>query len=221
VPGVNWADRNGCGTVTPRASLQAVAQVPPGREVGELELLESVACGDQHAFKRLYLLYHRRLGGFLMRMTGRHDLTEELINDVMFVVWKKAGSFRAESQVSTWIFGIAYRQALKALRSNRNRPRPDRLNRNHEACEPAEADGAERQETCEWVAHALAELPPKQRMVIELAYFMGYSCEEIARVAECPVGTVKTRMHHARARLRGVLSSLAGARNDDSGQEMS
>lgn len=213
------ADRNGCGTVTPRASLQAVAQKRPGREVDELELLESIARGDQHAFKRLYLLYHRRLGGFLIRMTGRQDLTEELINDVMFVVWKKAGSFRAESQVSTWIIGIAYRQALKALR--RNRLRADRLARHHESREPAEADCAERQETREWVASALAELPPKQRMVIELAYFLGCSCEEIARVAECPVGTVKTRMHHARARLRGVLSGLAGARGDDSGQEMS
>jgi RNA polymerase sigma-70 factor, ECF subfamily len=206
--------------VTPHASLQAVEQKRPGQAVVELELLESVARGDQYAFKRLYLLYHRRLGGFLMRMTGRHDLTEELINDVMFVVWQKAGSFRGDSQVSTWIIGIAYRQALKALRRTRNRPRSDRLARNHESREPADVDGAERQETREWVASALAELPPKQRMVIELAYFMGYSCEEIARVAECPVGTVKTRMYHARARLRGLLSSLAGAGGDASGQEM-
>lgn len=204
--------------MTPRASLRAVEPAPPGRAVDELELLESVALGDQYAFKRLYLLYHRRLGGFLMRMTGRHDLTEELINDVMFVVWKKAGSFRAESQVSTWIIGIAYRQALKALR--RNRDRPDRQGRNVGERELADADGTERQETREWVASALAELPPKQRMVIELAYFMGYSCEEIARVAECPVGTVKTRMYHARARLRGVLSSLADAGGGRSGREM-
>lgn len=198
-------------------ALSALQHARPARpadqavDAEERALLAAVAQGSQGAFKRLYLIYHRRLGSFLMRMTGRLDLAEEVINDVMFVVWKKAGSFREESQVSTWIMGIAYRQALKALRRTRSAPPIDPTPRGCENYEPAGADGAEQREAREWIERALAALPAKQRMVIELAYFMGYSCEEIAQLADCPVGTVKTRMHYARVRLRRSLIRLSGA----------
>lgn len=205
--------------MTLRAAPPAVQPVPSCRAVDEAELLAAVARGDQHAFKRLYLVYHRRLGGFLMRVTGRLDLTEELINDTMFVVWKKADSFRGESRVSTWIMGIAYRQALKALRRAQQSPWSDPAARNKDPGELPDADDGERQETREWVESALGGLPPKQRIVIELAYFMGYSCEEISRIAACPVGTVKTRMYNARIRLRGLLLKLSGAGSDVSGEE--
>lgn len=192
------------------ALQRAVPARPADQAAEERALLAAVAQGNQGAFKRLYLIYHRRLAGFLMRMTGRLDLTEEVINDVMFVVWRKAGSFRHESLVSTWIMGIAYRQALKALRRARSTPAIDATPQGPETFEPAAADGAEQREAREWIERALVALPPKQRMVIELAYFMGYSCEEIAQLADCPVGTVKTRMHHARDRLRRSLTRLSG-----------
>jgi RNA polymerase sigma-70 factor, ECF subfamily len=183
------------------------------QEAEERELLAAVARGSQAAFKRLYQIYHRRLGSFVMRITGRLDATEELINDIMFVVWKKAGSFRHESMVSTWILGIAYRQALKALRRARLARRTElTLPPGRQDIEPADVDRAEQRETREWIDCALASLPPKQRMVIELAYFMGYSCEEIARITDCPVSTVKTRMHYARLRLRRYLPRLSGSR---------
>ena len=89
----------------------------------ELELLRQVAAGDRTAFKELYLIYHRRLARFLMRMTSRHDLIEEVINDTLWTVWLKAGDFRGDSLVSTWIVGITYRRALKALRRH-GAPRP-------------------------------------------------------------------------------------------------
>lgn len=196
-------------------ALRALQTGAPGQSTEQAEeqaLLAAVAQGDQGAFKRLYLIYHRRLGSFLLRMLGRLDLTEEVINDVMFIVWKKAGSFRGESRVSTWIMGIAYRQALKALRRARTALPVDPAPLRRDDFEPDAGDCAEQREMREWIERALAGLPPKQRMVIELAYFMGYSCEEIARLADCPVGTIKTRMHHARARLRKKLLRLAGTR---------
>jgi RNA polymerase sigma-70 factor, ECF subfamily len=182
-------------------------------------LLQAVANGDEHAFKRLYLIYHRRLGGFLLRLTRRLDLSEELINDVMFVVWRQAGRFRGDSQVSTWIMGIAYRQGLKAIR-RRRRALPLFNPRNSDPPSPAvERDWVEQQETRQWLERALDNLPPKQRMVIELAYFMELSCDEISRVAGCPVGTVKTRMHAARKRLRGLLEHLSGSLSAKARQE--
>jgi RNA polymerase sigma-70 factor, ECF subfamily len=170
----------------------------------ELELLRQVAAGDRTAFKELYLIYHRRLARFLMRMTSRHDLIEEVINDTLWTVWLKAGDFRGDSLVSTWIVGITYRRALKALRR-------------HGAARPMLAeevavapDAQLEDENRQWLGQALAELPLEQRMVMEFSYLMGHSCEEIAQIMQCPVNTVKTRMFHAREKLRRSLPRLAG-----------
>ena len=170
----------------------------------ELELLRQVAAGDRTAFKELYLIYHRRLARFLMRMTSRHDLIEEVINDTLWTVWLKAGDFRGDSLVSTWIVGITYRRALKALRRH-GAARPMLIE------EVAVAPDAQLEdENREWLGRALAELPLEQRMVMEFSYLMGHSCEEIAQIMQCPVNTVKTRMFHAREKLRRSLPRLAG-----------
>jgi RNA polymerase sigma-70 factor (ECF subfamily) len=170
----------------------------------ELELLRQVAAGDRAAFKELYLIYHRRLARFLMRMTSRHDLIEEVINDTLWTVWLKAGNFRGDSLVSTWIVGITYRRALKALRRH-GTARPVLVE------DVAVAPDAQLEdENREWLGQALAELPLEQRMVMEFSYLMGHSCEEIAQIMQCPVNTVKTRMFHAREKLRRSLPRLAG-----------
>jgi RNA polymerase sigma-70 factor (ECF subfamily) len=170
----------------------------------ELELLRQVAARDRTAFKELYLIYHRRLARFLMRMTSRHDLIEEVINDTLWTVWLKAGDFRGDSLVSTWIVGITYRRALKALRRH-GAPRPMLVE------EVAVAPDAQLEdENRQWLGQALAELPLEQRMVMEFSYLMGHSCEEIAQIMQCPVNTVKTRMFHAREKLRRSLPRLAG-----------
>lgn len=172
----------------------------------ELRLLTRVALQDRDAFKELYVIYHRRLSRFISRLTSRHELAEEIINDTMWTVWKKASGFRAASQVSTWILGIAYRQSLMTFR---------RANTHHLADEPIGRDVAIAEdshalaETREWLEQALAQLPMEQRMVIELTYFLGHSCEEIAAIMDCPVNTVKTRMFYARRKLKLNLSQLA------------
>ena len=171
----------------------------------ELELLRQVAVGDRTAFKELYLIYHRRLARFLMRMTSRHDLIEEVINDTLWTVWLKAGDFRGDSLVSTWIVGITYRRALKALRRH-GTPRPMLVVEDVAVAPDAQLEDENRQ----WLGQALAELPLEQRMVMEFSYLMGHSCEEIAQIMQCPVNTVKTRMFHAREKLRRSLPRLAG-----------
>ena len=171
----------------------------------ELELLRQVATGDRTAFKELYLIYHRRLARFLMRMTSRHDLIEEVINDTLWTVWLKAGDFRGDSLVSTWIVGITYRRALKALRRH-GTPRPMLVVEDVAVAPDAQLEDENRQ----WLGQALAELPLEQRMVMEFSYLMGHSCEEIATIMQCPVNTVKTRMFHAREKLRRSLPRLAG-----------
>jgi RNA polymerase sigma-70 factor (ECF subfamily) len=172
----------------------------------ELALLARIAARDAQAMHELYHLYHRRLARFLMRMTSRYDLAEEVINDTFWVIWQHAADFRGASQLSTWIFGIAYRRALKTLK----RVRPEVAVEEGEGLEQVEEPWLQA-ELREWLGVALAKLPHEQRMVLELAYHVGHSCEEIALIMECPVNTVKTRMFHARRKLKGLLTGLAGA----------
>jgi RNA polymerase sigma-70 factor, ECF subfamily len=172
----------------------------------ELALLARIAARDAQAMHELYHLYHRRLARFLMRVTSRYDLAEEVINDTFWVIWQHAADFRGASQLSTWIFGIAYRRALKTLK----RVRPDLPAEEGEGLEQVEEPWLQA-ELREWLGVALEKLPHEQRMVLELAYHIGHSCEEIAVIMECPVNTVKTRMFHARRKLKGLLTGLAGA----------
>ncbi len=174
-------------------------------EERECALLVRIAGRDSVAMKELYLLYHRRLARFLMRLTTRYDLAEEIINDTFWVVWQHAGDFRRASRVSTWILGIAYRRGLKTLRYAG--PPPAEIDVEAEA---AAEEPAQQEELNEWLDVALRRLPLEQRTVIELAYQLGHSCEEIASIMQCPVNTVKTRMFHARRKLKALLTTLAG-----------
>jgi RNA polymerase sigma-70 factor (ECF subfamily) len=173
----------------------------------DLDLLNKIAAGDQEALRGLYRAYHRRLSDFLLRFTRRRDLVEEAINDTLYVVWCQAGEFRGDSRLSTWIFGIAYRTALRTLRRRGHQWLQAVPLEDERLTAPDELDAAE---TGEWIALALLQLPTAQRLTLELAYRQGYSCEEIAEIMDCPVNTVKTRMHHARGKLRTLLPGLAG-----------
>jgi RNA polymerase sigma-70 factor, ECF subfamily len=180
---------------------------PAAADARDRVLLERIGRGERSALKELYLLYHGRLARFLTRVTSRYDLADEVINDTFWVVWSRALEFRGASNVSTWIMGIAYRRGLKALKRASASPAT--------AYEPAEDAGPSEEpwsaaEQREWLSAALERLPSEQRLVLELAYHLGHSCEEIAAIMNCPVNTVKTRMFHARKKLRVLLPVLAG-----------
>jgi RNA polymerase sigma-70 factor (ECF subfamily) len=173
----------------------------------DAELLAAVATGDRRALEELYLSYHRRLARFLSRFTPRYENAEEIINDTFMVVWLSAKDFRHASLVSTWVFGIAYRTALKSLRRQKNHAAARSL----DECPEQTVDPALDTETHDWLVQGLERLPLEQRLTLELAYQMGYSIEEIAAITDAPVGTVKARMYHAREKLRYYLPALGGS----------
>ena len=172
----------------------------------EVDLIARIAEGDRRAFEELYNLYHRRMARFLTRLTHRYDIAEEVINDTFWVVWRKAGDFRGDSQPSTWILGIAYRKARSAFRAS---ARLAEKNLQAESELLTTETPLSSEELRDWLGQALAQLPVEQRMAVELCYELGYSCEEIAQIMECPVNTVKTRLFHARAKLQKLLPLLA------------
>jgi RNA polymerase sigma-70 factor (ECF subfamily) len=169
-------------------------------------LLVAIAAGDRRALEELYLSFHRRLARFLSRFTSRYENVEEIINDTFMVVWQSAKDFRNASQVSTWIIGIAYRTALKSFRRQKNHAAAQSLEDYPEQTVDPTFDA----ELNDWLSHGLSRLPMEQRLTLELAYHMGHSLEEIAAITDCPVGTVKARMFHAREKLRQYLPALSG-----------
>jgi RNA polymerase sigma-70 factor (ECF subfamily) len=185
----------------------------------EFSLLRRVADADRKAFETLYHLYYRRLFAYLFKLTRRGDLVEEVLNDVMFAVWTSAARFDGRSRPSTWIFGIAYHKALKALArqatatgGSGGRGTRGEEDGGREAEEPATEEGPEslisRREVASTLGKALGTLSPEHRAVVELTYYYELSYGEIAEIVGCPVNTVKTRMFHARRRLRELLPAL-------------
>jgi RNA polymerase sigma-70 factor (ECF subfamily) len=130
-------------------------------------------------------------------------VSEELANDVLLTVWTDAARFRGDAKVSTWVFGIAYRKALSHMR--KRRLKFIALDENAAA---ADSDGA-RAEAVDWVHQGIESLPSKQRLTVLLVYFVGLSCDEAATATGVPASTVKTRMFHARRKLK---LHLAGSR---------
>jgi RNA polymerase sigma-70 factor (ECF subfamily) len=170
-------------------------------------LIAAIAQRDQAAFTELHLRYHRRIARFVSASLPRCKAAEDIINDTLWIVWQNAGQFKGTSKVSTWIMGIAYHVGLKSLRKSEHRLTDHKTPHNFGE---ATHNPWSQSDMREWVAAGLARLPDEQRTVLELAYHLGHSCAEIAETVNCPVGTVKTRMHHGRMKLKLLLPSLAG-----------
>ena len=175
------------------------------RAPSERELLERVKMHDLDAFERLYRIYQPRLARFLTNLVKRPQLVEEVLDDTMMVVWNTAGSFRGTSKLSTWVFAIAYRKALKA-RMRWPDPLEDQQFDNRVSNDAAPDAELERSRIRSALTGAMDGLSAEQRAVVDLTYFHDLGYREIAEILGCPVDTVKTRMFHARRRLRQALS---------------
>ena len=184
----------------------AVGALTSGRGTGaeELRLLARIRDGDRRAFDDLYRIYQPRLTRFLGNLLRRPQLVEEVLDDTLLVLWERPESFRGTSKLSTWIFAIAYRKAMKAARRN-DEPvddaEADQIS--NEAAGPEEACAHHRQQAL--LLRAMDELSPEHRAVVDLTYFHELEYREIAEILGCPVDTVKNRMFHARRHLRRRL----------------
>ncbi len=176
------------------------------REPTENRLLARVARRDRAALAELYARFQRPLFSYLFHLLGQKEVAEDVLQEVMLVVWQQAHTFQGKAQVASWIFGIAHHQAFKALRRDAGTMCIDleaALDLADEAQNP-ELDVL-RRVTHEEIAAALACLSPEHREVLELAFFQDFACKEIAAIAGIPLGTVKSRLSYARRALKAAL----------------
>jgi len=174
--------------------------------------IKKIAQQDRNAFEQFYYAFSPRLANFLFKFLRQHDYVEEAVGDVMLVVWQNAARYRPSSKVSTWVFGIAYKKALKILardRTSQNRYvsfEEEEMDLTIEDCERPDAL-AQHAELRHAIVVALDTLSVPHRAVIEMVFFEGFTYPEIAEILDCPVNTVKTRVHHAKKQLINHLNA--------------
>lgn len=179
----------------------------PGDE-GDALLVKRMAGGDLAAHRALY---ERHAADLLRYLAGRLDgsavLAEELLQDVMVVVWRQAAAFRGGSRVRTWLFGIAHHRAANLWRRQRLEARhqgPDLDDGDHPYELPADGRFGDADRRID-LDRALSGLSWEQRAVLDLTFYHGLTEHEVALVLGIAAGTVKSRLHRAKLALRAQL----------------
>jgi RNA polymerase sigma-70 factor, ECF subfamily len=174
-------------------------------------LLERIERQDQAAFTELYKAFSRRVFAYALNMLNDPGRAEEILVDTMHEVWRAPARFRGDSQFSTWLIGIARNKALMAYRSRR----PDEVHDDlDDIAETAAADTPDgfvalaAKQRSEGVQRCMQRLSDEHRECMHLVFFEGLSLAEVASVQSCPENTVKTRMFHARQKIKNCLRLL-------------
>ena len=178
-------------------------------------LMNRVADADERALAQLYGHMSRKIFAFALRHVDDRDLAEGVVVETMFEVWKNAARFIGGSTVSTWILGIARHKALDEVR-RRARYVPFDETTGAEITDDAATafDGIAANQTREQLSNCIAKLPVEQRECIHLAFYEELSLAEISDIQGVPENTVKTRLFHARRKLKILLSRRMDCAND-------
>ena len=182
-----------------------------GADASDMALINAVTDRDQRAMQTLYTRHSVKIFRFISRIVNNPSLAEDLVSEVFLDVWRNAGSFKARSQVTTWLLAIARNKAYSALRRRSDEQIDD------EALAAVE-DPMEDQETLmdredrnAIVQKCLAQLSLAHREVLDLVYYHEKSIDEIAEIVGIPASTVKTRAFYARSHMAKILRSAGVA----------
>jgi RNA polymerase sigma-70 factor (ECF subfamily) len=162
---------------------------------------------DREAFAELFAFYAPRVKAYMLRLGAGAALAEELTQEVMITVWRKAALFdRSQASVSTWIFRVARNRRIDAARRAKSADfdQQDPILHPEPAEAPDDAVAAAEREAI--VREALTTLPAEQADLLRRAFYDGLSHREIAETTGIPLGTVKSRIRLAFARLRNAIS---------------
>ena len=182
-----------------------------GHDPSEHDLLKAVAAGDLASFERLYQLYASRVLYYVRTLVREPTVAEDVLGEVMFAVWRAAGTFTGTARVSTWIFGIARHKALDALRrAGRQQTEMDLdsiADLPHSQDSPF--DETERHQLAALTRRAITRLSGEHQEILRLVFYEELPYEEIAHLLSIPTNTVKTRVYYAKQRLKHELERLA------------
>ncbi|MHC4780744.1 MAG: RNA polymerase sigma factor [Planctomycetota bacterium] len=182
----------------------------------DIELMLSVKRGDREALSTLVTRYEKPLINFLFRMIGNLDEAEDLFQETLLRVLRAAKKYEPRAAFSTWLYTIARNLCLDRLKKMKGLStvplegkgdEEGSLREILEASTPDPGDTASKNELARVARGALRELPPKKREVLVLRIFQGLPYEEIAKIVNAPLGTVKYRIHDAVKSLAHTVNS--------------
>lgn len=176
------------------------------QELSYRSLLHQISQGNESALEELYRAFESKIFAFItIRLNDFHEAAD-LLNEVMWEVWRSAGRFEGRSSVSSWIFGIANHKILDRIRSKMRHP-TEELNETdtYESDIDLEALVGQKQ-LGEHLQSCMKKLSEDQRQVVHLAFFEDLSYREIGEISGSPEGTIKARMFHAKQALKRCLS---------------
>lgn len=186
---------------------------PSEIKADDLVLLGQISSGSSTALGSLYDRYSRLVFSLAVRLSGDEAAAEEITQDVFTQVWYKAATYQAEqASVSTWLTSITRHRAIDQFRRQNVRPEGHQVSWEEDPLMEVASDGnveeqAEIDIKGQHLRQAINALPEEQRRVLALAFFQGYTHEEIAQMCAEPLGTVKTRIRLAMHKLRQVLGN--------------
>jgi RNA polymerase sigma factor (sigma-70 family) len=184
----------------------------PIEQLSDEVLISAIATGAVWAMEPLYQRYSRIMYSLAYRMVADHQVAEDLLQDAFLSIWKRAVSYSPQAgAVRSWLVSIIHHRTIDYLRTVRRRATIkettlDEVERDDRTAFPDAWDQAWRNIQSAKVREALMDLPAEQRLVIELAYFQGWTHSEIAEGCQIPLGTVKARMRLGITRLRRKLT---------------
>jgi len=183
-------------SVESKPRLHAVEDLP---DPDDTELVARFRAGDSAAFDTLVRRYQRRIFAISLRYVRNPDDAADVTQRALVQALVELASFRGEASFRTWVYRIATNLAMNLVR-DRKHPQPLDDELVAMATPTVEAEDRRR------LRAAVATLPPRQRLVVELRVFEELSFREIADVAECSVDSAKVNFHHALQRLRAVMN---------------
>jgi len=169
-------------------------------------LAARLAARDESALRELHRLYARGVYAFARQRLRDDAQSEEAVAETFFQLWRHAGRFRGESQLSTWIFGIARNVVLNMLRARG--PETDDLDEDMPDEDLGVFDRVAQAELRAGILRCLEGLTDVHRECLVLVFYEGLSLAEVATVQGCPENTVKTRLFHARRNIKGCVARL-------------
>jgi RNA polymerase sigma-70 factor (ECF subfamily) len=188
----------------PRLRAVPADPTPSDDSVTDAELLARVGERDREAFEILYGRYVRPVFGLALRRLGDRGHAEDAVQEAFAAIWRSASTYRPErGAAGGWLYTVARNAIVDRLR--RNGPSTDAELPELASYERGPAEQAENSDVAWRVHRALEELQPREREVIELAYWSGLSQSEVAEFLHLPLGTVKTRTRSGLAHLASAL----------------
>ena len=170
-------------------------------------LLPDIAQGNERAMELFYRQHAQAVYGFVLKKLKDSMLATEVMNETMMEVWKKAHSFEGRSKERTWLFSIANFKAIDALRRQKDFAPEEDIDQGVEDHCPL-SDAIAGSQNRAFVEQCLNRLKAAQRHIVYLTFYEGLAYSDIAEILSIPSGTVKTRMMHAKQKLKQCLASL-------------